>query len=84
MPNMDEIEEQKVYRFNLTKAWFASIVANAFRISQMSTGNGQFQLDLKKIDEAETSPSYNVDLLDQYRVAVEIALYALPVAAIIL
>ena len=42
-PNMNDIEEKKLYTFNLSKAWIAAMCSNGYRVIAFLFGFGQWQ-----------------------------------------
>lgn len=65
-PNMKDIEQIKLYKDNLTKAWIASMCSQGYRIIVALFGFAQWQKDLKKADEAQKDGTavYNLDMFN--------------------
>ena len=62
---MAEIEQQKLYRFNLNKAWIASMCSCGYRVVLYIFGVAQWQKNLEKTESRmieEESPSFNVEM----------------------
>ena len=50
-PNMDEIEQRKLYQFNLNKAWIANTVTSSIKIINIIFGISEWQKGIESADK---------------------------------
>ena len=87
MPNMHDIEQQELYKFNLNKAWIAAIFFQCIQLVASIFGFSTWQASLKAVDELlekDEPVTFDKDMFELYRGAIEYAFYAQTLSTLII
>ena len=67
-PDMRDLDERKLFSYNLNKTWFCMILASLFRLRAI-IGTRKWQIDLKEADRLadEGTEKFSVESYQKYR-----------------